>query len=248
MGGETGRRAADEHASAASSMSLEQGVGATKAQPMTDAKPLAVDAPPAWLTRWQAEGVSATAALAQFDALAALSPAAMLGRWRGRSLATGHPLDGLLEPAGWYGKEAASVECVHPLLLHRGAGPPIALDPALLPVGLALRVPALGRSRLLRAVVALGLPLLRTQRPAARLREIPFRGEASAAMLYDRQPIIDHFRRIDAHRVLGLMVYRPRPLPYFFFCLEREATPPPAVAPDARSTGRVNGRAGVRPG
>jgi len=187
-----------------------------------------VAAPPAWLTRWQAEGLAPAAALARFDGLAGLVPEAMIGHWRGRSLATGHPFDGLLEGAGWYGKAMDSVECVHPLLFRRGAGPPIALDPALLPVGLALRLPALGRSRLLLAVVARGLPLLRTRHPAARLRTTEFRGKTSAAMLYDRQPITDHFRRIDGERVLGLMVYRPQPLPYFFFCLERDPIAPVA--------------------
>jgi hypothetical protein len=188
-----------------------------------------VDAPPAWLTGWQARGLSPTAALARFDDLAGLAPEAMIGHWRGRSLATGHPFDGLLEEAGWYGKAMASVEHVHPLLFRLRTGPPIALDPALLPVGLALRLPALGRSRLLLATVARGLPLLRTRHPAARLRTAEFRGKASAAMLYDRQPITDHFRRIDGERVLGLMVYRPRPQPYFFFCLERHPTAPPAA-------------------
>ena len=34
-------------------------------------------------------------------------------------------------------------------------------------------------------------------------------------MIYDRQPIIDHFRRIDEIRLLGLMQVRTAP-PYFF--------------------------------
>ena len=188
-----------------------------------------VDAAPFWLTRWQAEGLAPAAARARFDDLIGVAPEAMIGQWRGRSLATGHPFDGLLEAAGWYGKAMDSVECVHPLLFRRSTGPPIALDPALLPVGLALRLPALARNRLLSAVVARGLPLLRTHRPAARLRSVAFRGKASTAMVYDRQPITDHFRRIDSDRVLGLMVYRPRPLPYFFFCLERDSAAPPVA-------------------
>jgi hypothetical protein len=35
-------------------------------------------------------------------------------------------------------------------------------------------------------------------------------------MIYDRQPIIDHFRRIDEIRLLGLMQARTAPPPYFF--------------------------------
>jgi len=34
-------------------------------------------------------------------------------------------------------------------------------------------------------------------------------------MIYDRLPIVDHFRRIDQGRVLGLMETRSAP-PYFF--------------------------------
>jgi hypothetical protein len=35
-------------------------------------------------------------------------------------------------------------------------------------------------------------------------------------MIYDRQPIVDHFRRIDSDRVLGLMEMRGMERPYFF--------------------------------
>ena len=42
-------------------------------------------------------------------------------------------------------------------------------------------------------------------------------------MIYDRQPIVDHFRRIDDDRVLGLMEMRGMERP-FFFLLTREQT------------------------
>jgi hypothetical protein len=42
----------------------------------------------------------------------------MTGRWRGFEIRTGHRLDGLLEPSGWYGKLFESVEAVHPLLFY----------------------------------------------------------------------------------------------------------------------------------
>ena len=40
---------------------------------------------------------------------------------------------------------------------------------------------------------------------AARLRRVEYRGVVTATMLYDRHPILDHFRRIDTGSVLGLM-------------------------------------------
>jgi hypothetical protein len=39
----------------------------------------------------------------------------------------------------------------------------------------------------------------------ARLREMSHQGVVSAAMVYDTQPIIDHFRRIDDDHVMGAM-------------------------------------------
>ena len=40
-------------------------------------------------------------ALSCFDALQSVEPEAMIGRWRGAGLPTGHPLDGVLELLGW---------------------------------------------------------------------------------------------------------------------------------------------------
>ena len=50
----------------------------------------------------------------------------------------------------------------------------------------------------------------------ARLREVSFRGKASAAMVYDTQPIIDCFRRIDGDRVLGVMDVKGSPADFYF--------------------------------
>ncbi|ROU03818.1 DUF4334 domain-containing protein [Histidinibacterium lentulum] len=135
----------------------------------------------------------------------------MLGDWSGVGLPTDHPFDGLLERLGWQGKRFRSCDDVDPLIF----GPGIALDPRRMPLGLALRWPRLAGSGVTCGAFRLVLPVFRTRRPAARLATVGFRGTASAAMIYDRQPIVDHFRRIDARRVLGLMEMR-RSAPYFF--------------------------------
>jgi len=62
-------------------------------------------------------------------------------------------------------------------------------------------------------VLSLGL---RTKHPRARLRAVEFRGKVSAAMVYDHLPIIDVFRRVDEHTLLGVMDQRGAPKPYFF--------------------------------
>jgi hypothetical protein len=55
---------------------------------------------------------------------------------------------------------------------------------------------------------------------AAVLRPVAFRGKTSAAMIYDRLPIIDHFRKIDDEAVMGIMDHKGRIEVYFY--LERE--------------------------
>ena len=69
----------------------------------------------------------------------------------------------------------------------------------------------------------LALPLWITHHPQARLRVVEHRGVASAAMLYDHLPIVDVFRRLDAHTLLGVMDARGISQP-FFFILRREGS------------------------
>lgn len=40
---------------------------------------------------------------------------------------------------------------------------------------------------------------------AARLRAVEYRGVVTATMIYDRHPVIDHFRRVADDAVLGVM-------------------------------------------
>ena len=154
-------------------------------------------------------------ALALFDELPAVRAEEIRGRWRGRELATGHPMDGLLARSGWYGKQFDCSEKAHPLLFTTPGGTIFAVDPRRVPLGLAVRLPAaaveLGR-RMLRLVG----PAVRTRAPRARLRNLEHRGTLTAAMIYDHLPIIDYFRRVDEDALLGLMDLRDVPEPYFF--------------------------------
>jgi hypothetical protein len=154
-------------------------------------------------------------AFRRFDGLAAVEPEAMMGRWRGRSWPTGHPLDGLLEEVGWYGKSFEPPDRAHPLLFGKGPGGLVAIDPFFLPVGLPMRWPVLARNAPSRAAFAATRSLLRTTRHAAALRRVRYRGVVSAAMVYHRKPITDHFRRIAADEILGVME-APGVAPYFF--------------------------------
>ena len=171
----------------------------------------ALDEEPNWVRRWRRNGVSTEAALARFDALPAVAPDDMVGAWRGTGMPTGHPLDGLLERLGWRGKRFGNDGRTDPLIFH----PDLALDPALMPLKVALRWPGIARSVPVRAAFGLVRAALRARGPAASLGRVEFRGCLSTAMIYDRQPIVDHFRRIDEIRLLGLM-QTPLAPPYFF--------------------------------
>jgi hypothetical protein len=193
---------------------------------------------PRWLSGWKTGQTSGIEALARFDALEGVQPEAMIGRWRGTSLATGHPLDGLLEQLGWYGKAFESLDHVHPLLFRNASGELTALDAGMMPVALALRAPRLAQSRMARLAFSAVQPLLRTRRSAAVLQTIEFRGRRSAAMVYDRQPIIDYFRRVDDVRTLGLMQIQNWPQPFFFLLVRDD----PKLAPPqaTNETGRFS--------
>jgi hypothetical protein len=160
------------------------------------------------------------AALAQFDAAEPIRPEALLGRWRGEGIPTGHPMDGLMETYRWWGKAFRSTEDVDPLLFVGADGRVRALDPRRLSAGLGARrfVP---RSVALGRLSAVAHPLLATRRPRARLRSTETRGVVSAAMVYDHLPIIDAFRVEPDGTVLGLMDRRGDPAP-FCFALRRE--------------------------
>ena len=176
---------------------------------------------PPWLSAWRARPLATPEALAQFDALPGLDAVELIGRWRGQTLPTGHPLDGLLEALGWHGKAIERPSLVHPLLFRLRSGRVVPLDPALMPTSVALRWPALARSAPTRlAFAALG-PFLRARGPAARLECREFRARRSAALVYDRQPITDHLRRVNEAHVIGLMERKGMAAP-FFFLLTRE--------------------------
>ncbi|WP_336082616.1 DUF4334 domain-containing protein [Nocardia sp. SSK8] len=159
-------------------------------------------------------------ALELFDSLPPVRADELTGRWHGRELGTGHPMDGALDASGWYGKQFDGAERVHPLLFRDGSGEIFAVDPRRVPLGLVGTVPTglVARGRGLLRVLK---PALRTRDYRARLREVEHRGVVTTAMVYDHLPIIDVFRRVDANTVLGLMDFRDKPEPYFFV-LERD--------------------------
>ncbi|KAA1416831.1 DUF4334 domain-containing protein [Nocardioides humilatus] len=158
-------------------------------------------------------------ALALFDSLPAVACSEMSGRYRGRELFTGHPMDGLLAASGWYGKQFDDVDHVHPLLFKSPGGDIFPVEPRKMPLGVAAKVPAKAVSKA-HTTVGVLKPAIRTKKHRARLRAVDYRGVVSAAMVYDHLPIIDVFRRVDADTLLGVMDLRGS-TPYVFI-LEKD--------------------------
>lgn len=159
-------------------------------------------------------------ALTWFDSLPPVDIDFMIGSWRGSGVSTGHPMDGMLEAANWRGKRFIDADHVHPLVFDDGKGGTFMVNPAILPMGLAQRLP---RKPFMTRIFLASRGLIATSRSAARIRMTEFRGVTTATMIYDAKAINDVFRKIDNDTVLGLMDMKGMERP-FFFKLEREAT------------------------
>lgn len=156
-------------------------------------------------------------ALALFRRLPAVTVDEMQGDWLGREVSTGHPMDGLLAASRWQGKRFDGRRAFP--LVHDGPFGRVCVNPALVPLGLAVRL-RMARWPLIGTIVPFFLPLVATRKPKARLEAVELEGVVSAAMIYDQKPITDHFRRIDADAVLGRMDRKGDAMAYFFI-LER---------------------------
>lgn len=173
-------------------------------------------APASRLAAFEAGGGTAADLLALFDSLPPVSTEAIRGRWRGSGVPSGHPMDGLLERFGWWGKAFNGPDDVHPLLCEGRGGAVFALNPALIPINLVNRHIGLFNTPLAGAAFALVGRAAATRRPAARLRMAEFRGVVTATMIYDSLPIQDVFRAAASDALLGLMDLRGMAQPFFF--------------------------------
>lgn len=152
--------------------------------------------------------------LQEFDQLESVSLDFMIGRWRGFEIKTGHPADGGLERTNWYGKVFKDAEIVFPLVYYNADRTSLfAGDPKLVIGKTSEKTP--------QAEISSTILKAKTEEAKARLRMLEYRGVVSATMIYDEFPINDAFRKIDDHRVLGVMDFKGVPAPYFFV-LERD--------------------------
>jgi hypothetical protein len=154
--------------------------------------------------------------LEAFQRLPSIEPREMIGLWTGRGLPSSHPFDGVLENLGWFGKRFTAELRADALLFRSGRHRLVPIDPARIPLRVALRFHKVGRSSAAKNLFSYFHRGLRAKGPVASLKSMPFHGVTSAAMAYDKQPIVDHFRRIDEHRIMGAMVIEGDARIYFF--------------------------------
>jgi len=166
--------------------------------------------------------LSPDAAQAMFDELQPCAAPALSGRWVGREVHTGHPLDGALANVSWYGKQFDGPDRVHPLVVADAAGNPFPLNPAVVPMLLIshpVRTPGFVKW-VVPTLMPTAMSLLRSAVSArgygARLQVVTHRGVATAAMSYNDRPVVDFFRAVDEDIVLGSMEYPGMPRPHFF--------------------------------
>ncbi len=165
-------------------------------------------------------GATTEEALKFFDELESVNLEFMMGRWQGSEFPTNHPMDGLLEASGWYGKEFVDAEQVHPLLFSDGNNNIFKVDPNPIAMNLGVSLPVF-KSKAMKPVFQLMNLMLKTEKSQARIRMMEYRQKVSATMIYDNLPINDIFRKIDDNTVLGLMDFKGVSQP-FFFVLKRE--------------------------
>lgn len=155
-----------------------------------------------------------------FHSLDPVRPVDMIGLWKGQGHPSGHPMDGVLDNLHWYGKRFNSDMRADALLFEGDPGRLVAIDPKFFPVRLASTFAKFGRSARAWNLFTNIRARVRAQGTTASLQARADEGVMTAVMVYDRQPIVDVFRRIDETQVAGMMVVE-NDLRRFFFRLTK---------------------------
>ena len=172
-----------------------------------------------------------------FASLEPVRPEDMIGLWEGDGHPSGHPLDGVLENLHWFGKR------FHPdmradALLFEGetADRLVAVDPVFFPIKVVTKLGGIGRSARVRNLFSHIRPRVRAKGTTARLELRMDDGAMTAAMVYDKQPIIDYFRKVDQDQVAGMMVVEGDERRFFFRLTRVEGSGNPSVDPPVRTS------------
>lgn len=141
--------------------------------------------------------IDESAVAAVFDELKPITTDFLVGSWTGGSFDTGHPVHQQLGGMQWAGKDFRGVDDVDPVMVLKD--------------GARVWESEFGHARVRLLSGPLHTDELRSAKRAnqntyyPQLREVKFRGQVSAAMVYDNLPIIDQFRYVDQDTVMGAM-------------------------------------------
>ncbi|MFK0335599.1 GXWXG domain-containing protein [Rhizobium sp. NPDC090275] len=138
--------------------------------------------------------------IAWFASLPPVMPAELIGVWCGEGIPSGHPLDGVLENLQWFGKKFHPDFRADALLFQWRPGRLVPAEPSFFPIRTVIHLSKLVRARDTTAFVTLR----------------SFGEDQTAAMVYDRQPIADFFRRVGDDEIAGMMVVEGDQRRYFF--------------------------------
>jgi hypothetical protein len=150
-----------------------------------------------------------------FSKLEPVDPEDMIGLWKGSGHPSGHPLDGVLENLHWFGKRFHPDMRADALLFEGDRGKLVAIEPAYYTIRWALRFANLGKTARAWNLFSHLRPRLTAKGTTASLERRMDEGVLTAAMVYDRQLIVDYFRGSDGI-VFGKMVVEKDPRRYFF--------------------------------
>ncbi|WP_208246721.1 GXWXG domain-containing protein (plasmid) [Rhizobium sp. T1470] len=140
----------------------------------------------------------------------------MIGLWRGVGIPSGHPLDGVLENLDWFGKRIRPDLRADALLFRWSGGRLVAIEPPFFPIRQAIRFASLGRTSIARNWFSYLHRAFRARGTTASLELRTLDGVETAAMVYDRQPIVDYLRLIADEEVGGMMCVEGEARRYFF--------------------------------
>jgi hypothetical protein len=153
--------------------------------------------------------------IAWFRGLPSVRPAEMVGLWRGIGIPSGHPLDGVLENLQWFGKRFHSDLTADALLFQWPPGPLVPIEPSFFPVRLAIALAPFARAFAARICFPYLQKVVRARGTTASLKLRAVDDDETAAMVYDKQPVVDFFRRIDDD-IVGMMCVEGDARRYFF--------------------------------
>ncbi len=151
-----------------------------------------------------------------FQTLQPLRPEEIVGLWRGVGIPSDHPLDGVLENLQWFGKRFHADLRADALLFQWRPDSLVPINPAYFPIGVAIRFAAFGRTAIARNWFSHLQKAVRARAPTAMVTLRATDAGETAAMVYDKQPIVDYFRRIDEREIAGMMYVAGDERRYFF--------------------------------